>query len=269
MIRTPLVAGNWKCYKTTPEARDLAVALGAALDAFATVDIVVCPPSPALAAVADALSGSRIRLGGQDCFWEDAGAYTGQVSARMLRAVGCEFVIIGHSERRGRFGTTDYPPAVLAHFGDTDPVVNRKLRAALQHDLLPILCVGETHAEREEGRTNSVVRRQLEAALEGVSADEARRLIVAYEPVWAIGTGESCDPEEANRLAGLTRMTFHEAYDPDSGITVRVLYGGSVTPENARGFFEYPEIDGALVGGASLDAARFGRIVEAAMARVE
>ncbi len=264
-LRTPLVAGNWKCHTTAPEAAALAGAVRAGLGGTTGVEVVLCPPFPALAAVGDALRGSPIHLGAQDCFWEDSGAYTGQVSALMLAAVGCAFVIVGHSERRGRFGASNLDTDLLAHFNDTNAAVNRKLRAALRHGLHPIVCAGETLAEREDGRTDSVVRKQVEAAVQEVASDEAVRLTITYEPVWAIGTGEHCDPAEANRIAGLIRMTLNEIYGPDAGIAARILYGGSVTPDNADGFFAYPEIDGALVGGASLEAARFVRIVEMAI----
>lgn len=263
--RTPLVAGNWKCHKTAPEAATLAQQVRAGLQGLAGAEVVVCPPYPALSTVGDALRGSSIHLGAQDCFWEDAGAFTGQVSAPMLAAVGCAFVIVGHSERRGRFGASNLDTDLLAHFNDTNAAVNRKLRAALRHGLRPIVCVGETLPEREDGRTDSVVRRQVEAAVQEVAPDEAGRLTIAYEPVWAIGTGEHCDPDEANRIAGLIRMTLLEVYGPEVGIAACVLYGGSVTPDNAGDFFAFPEIDGALVGGASLEAARFVTIVELAV----
>ncbi len=248
-MRIPLIAGNWKMHKTVGEA----VALVRALRHEALpedVEVAVCPPFTAVAAVADALAGSSIRLGAQDMYWEAQGAFTGEISPAMLRDLGCHYVIVGHSERR-------------QHFGESDEMVARKVRAAFAHDLTPILCVGERLDEREAGATERVVRRQTEAATEGLTMDQVARLVVAYEPVWAIGTGRSSSGDEANRVIGLIRGLLR-GKSGDAATQARILYGGSVAPDNATEFARQAEIDGALVGGASLDPAKFLAIVRAA-----
>jgi triosephosphate isomerase len=246
MSRTPLVAGNWKMHKTVAEARDLTASITrSALPAG--VEVVVCPPFIALADVARILEGSAVQLGAQDMFWESAGAFTGEVSPVMLADLGCRYVIVGHSERR-------------QHFGETDESVARKARAAFAHDLTPIVCVGERLEERDAGHTERVVTRQVEAAIAGLSAEQLQHLVMAYEPVWAIGTGRAATGQEADRVIGLIRKTV-AAHNSASSAHVRILYGGSVTADNVAEFSQQPEIDGALVGGASLDARKFLAII--------
>jgi triosephosphate isomerase len=222
-----------------------------------------------LQAVAEAIRGSELKLGAQNVFWRDVGAFTGQVSPPMLAAVGCEYVILGHSEARGRFGVTDpdLDASLLPYFSETEATLNRKLRAVLPHGLKPILCVGETLAEREAGQTEPVIRAQLEGALAGLASDELYELVVAYEPVWAIGTGQVCDADEANRVCGFIRQTLRELYDAEMAEFVRILYGGSVKASNAHALLHQPEIDGALVGGASLSAEEFEQISYCAPSR--
>lgn len=248
MARTPLIAGNWKMYKTATEGAALARELRERLGSGGGVEVAVCPPFPALAAVGTALQGSGIALGAQDMHWEKEGAFTGAVSAGMLLDLGCRFVILGHSERR-------------QHFGETDAAVRRKVRAALATGLTPIVCVGETLAERDAGQTLAVVARQVRAALEGLTGADLGRLALAYEPVWAIGTGRTATPEQAQEVhAALRRLLAEQG----GGSATRILYGGSVKAENAAALLRESEIDGALVGGASLVAEQFARIVEAA-----
>ena len=249
-MRTPLIAANWKMHMTIAQGLRLVEEIKAALDQLAGVEVVICPPATALAAVGQALAGTPWVLGGQTMHWEPQGAYTGEVSAAMLVDVGCRYVILGHSERR-------------QFFGESDEAVGRKVRAAFDHGLIPIVCVGERLEERQAGQVETIVTRQLSAAIRGQANDRLRRLVVAYEPVWAIGTGHTATGVEANRIAGVIRNTLPEG---DAGVAsaVRVLYGGSVKPENIREFIGQPEIDGALVGGASLDARAFDAIVRAA-----
>lgn len=254
-MRVPLVAGNWKMFKTQQEATQFAADFVSLIEDVHGVEVALCPPFTALAAATEALRGCDVGLGGQDCFWEEEGAFTGQVAPHMLVEVGCEYVIIGHSERRGRFGTTpeDWTPEVLALFGDSDQTVNRKVKAALAAGLTPIICMGETADERDRGETDSVVRGQLQAALDGVSAEQVAGLVIAYEPVWAIGTGKAATPGGAGAVIGLTiRGTIAKLHDEATAQAVRVQYGGSVNPSNVAEFMAHPDIDGALVGGASL-----------------
>ncbi len=247
--RLPLIAGNWKMHKTLGEARDLARQIRHGLTApQGAVEVAVAPPYTALAKVAEELAGSPIRLGAQDCFWERQGAFTGAISPWMLADVGCHYVIVGHSERR-------------QHFGDTDQDVNRKLKAVLEAGLYPIVCVGETLEQREAGHTLEVVGRQVGAALTGLSAPQKSRLVVAYEPVWAIGTGRTATPDQAQEVHAFIRELLPEF--PETG-GIRILYGGSVTPDNAGELMAQPDLDGALVGGASLKADSFLKIIAAA-----
>lgn len=253
--RTALIAGNWKMHTTQATARDLARAvadIAAAPGVADAVDVLVAPPFTALAAVADVARGTPVRVAAQDMHWADTGAFTGEVSPVMVAELATH-VILGHSERRHGFGETD---------GD----VNRKAHAALAHGLVPIVCVGETLAERDAGQTDAVVARQVDAALEGAAPDEAGRAVVAYEPVWAIGTGRACDPAEAGRVMRLIRQRVAAAFGAPAADAVRLVYGGSVTPDNAAAYFADPDIDGALVGGASLKADAFGAIIRAAAA---
>jgi len=248
MPRVPLIAGNWKMYKTVPEARDLATALVNS-DLPAAVEVAVCPPFTALAEVGRVLAGSAVRLGAQDVFWEPQGAYTGEISPPMLADLRCHYVIVGHSERR-------------QHFEESDEVVTRKVRASFSQGLVPILCVGERLEERDTGQTERVVTRQVEIVIAVLPPEQIRPLVIAYEPVWAIGTGRAATGQEANRVIGLIRETLGRK-DAEAAAQARILYGGSVTPANAAEFSQQPEIDGALVGGASLDAPKFLAIVAA------
>ncbi len=250
-MRTPIVAGNWKMHKTVAETRELVFSLLSGLNAIAEVEKVLCPPFTGLLAAASVLAGSDVGLGAQNMHWEAQGAFTGEISPLMVRELA-SYVILGHSERR-------------AYFGETDESVQRKLLAAQAHDLTPIVCVGETLDEREAGQTETVIARQVQAGLGGLSDAFAPRLIVAYEPIWAIGTGRASTPEDANRVIGaVIRPALARHYGERTAQAIRVLYGGSVKPGNAAAFFAQPEIDGALVGGASLQAESFIAIVEAA-----
>jgi triosephosphate isomerase len=250
LSRTPLVAGNWKMHTTVREALALVEAMRAELEAIDGVERVLCPPFVSLAPLRERLRGSPIQLGAQNMYCEPKGAFTGEISPVMLAEL-VEWVILGHSERRQLFG-------------ETDALVNRKVHAALAHGLRPILCVGETLAENEAGRTREVVARQLRAGLAGVASLE--RVVIAYEPVWAIGTGRPATPEVANAVMGELRALIAELYGAAAAQELRILYGGSITPENFAGFIAAPEIDGGLVGGASLNPASFVAIVRQAAA---
>lgn len=266
-MRTPFIAGNWKMHKTIAEAVAFVDELKGMVGDITSVEIGVCPPFTALQATTHAAAGSNIRVGAQGMFWKEQGAYTGEISPVMLKDVGCKYVIIGHSERRGRFGVPEegMTEELLKVFGDTDASVNIKAKAALAHDLTPILCVGETLAERKAGRTDDVVKTQVRAALNGLSVREVACVVFAYEPVWAIGTGEVCEAHEANRVCSLIRETIAHVANPDVAEGVRVQYGGSVKPDNIAELIAKPHIDGALVGGASLKAESFAVIVRAAV----
>jgi len=251
-MRTPFVAGNWKMFKTIAEARHLVSELVPGLQAVSGVEKVLCPPFTALLAVRSLLEGTSIGLGAQNLHWESSGAFTGEVAPPMVAEL-CRYVIIGHSERR-------------QYFGETDETVNKKVTAALAHGLIPIVCVGETLEEYEAGRTHEVVSRQVKLGLEGLALTDPNALIVAYEPVWAIGTGKASTAEGANAvLADSIRPALAEVVGEGLAYGIRILYGGSVKASNAAEFFAMPEIDGALVGGASLKAAEFVPIVEAAV----
>jgi triosephosphate isomerase len=250
-LRRPLIAGNWKMHKTVAAARELAAAVvEGSRGSGGEAEVVIAPPYTALAAVAEIARGSQVRVGAQDMHWADQGAFTGAISPLMVAELASH-VILGHSERRHVFGETDLE-------------VNRKVHAALGHGLVPIICVGETASERDEGRTDAVVLGQLAAALEGIGPDEAPRAIVAYEPVWAIGTGRACDTAEAARVMGLIRIWIGSAFDAETAAAARILYGGSVTPANSAAYLAQPDIDGALVGGACLTSESFLAIVRSA-----
>ncbi len=250
--RPRLVAGNWKMNKTAPEgaalARELLALAGGARSAC---EILLCPPFPALAAVGGALEGSPVHLGAQNLHPATHGAFTGEVSGAMLKAIGCRFVIVGHSERRHGLG-------------ESDELVGQKLRAAQRDGLIPIVCVGETLAERESGKTAEILVRQTRAAYEGLDAGQAGATVVAYEPVWAIGTGKVATVEQAREAHQILRETLERVVGPGTGGRACLLYGGSVTAASAPSLFADEDVDGALVGGASLDAASFWRIVSAA-----
>lgn len=248
-MRKKVIAANWKMYKTPEQAQAFVSAFLPHVWEHTRDEIVLCPPFVALPAVAEATRGSNIRVGGQDLFWEKEGAYTGAISAHMLLATGCSHVIIGHSERR-------------QYFGETDDTVNRKLRAALATGLKPIVCVGEVLQEREAGITEDVLRRQCSIAFREVSGGEAIPMVVAYEPVWAIGTGKTATPELAAEAHRVIRAAAAEAFGQGVATQLRILYGGSVKPDNATALMSQQEIDGALVGGASLDPKSFAAIVK-------
>ncbi|MDI6907078.1 MAG: triose-phosphate isomerase [Thermoanaerobacterales bacterium] len=251
-MRRPLIAGNWKMYKTPAEAAAFAAAFREAAAGFAgTAEVALCPAFPALVDVSRALAGSGIALGAQNMFWAPEGAYTGEVSAAMLRDAGCRYVILGHSERR-------------QYFGETDEGVNRKAAVALENGLIPIVCVGETLEQREAGVTENVVTGQVRGCLAEFGGVKIAGLVIAYEPVWAIGTGRTASEKDAQEVIGLIRRTVEELSGAQAAAAVRILYGGSVKPENTAGLMRQPDIDGALVGGASLDPAVFARIVGAA-----
>lgn len=250
-MRTPLVAGNWKMNKTAEEARDLASIMKAKLLEIPNVEKVLCPPFLAVPALARMLEDSGIGLGAQNLHWEEKGAFTGEVSPTMVREF-CQYVIIGHSERR-------------TYFGETDESVNRKLHAAWKVGLIPIVCVGETLQQYEAGSTSEVVWRQIQAGLAGVEAVSASRLVIAYEPVWAIGTGKASSGENANFVhQQVIRAALTDLFGAEEAGRMRILYGGSVTAANAAEFFAYADIDGALVGGASLKPDEFVAITKAA-----
>lgn len=266
-MRKKIIAGNWKMNKTIGEALALVSSLKPLVASVANVDIVVCPPYTALYPVRQALEGSNIALGAQGVFWIDSGAYTSNISVPMLADVGARYVIIGHSETRGRFGAIakDMTPELLKSFGESDAGVNLKAKALLAARLTPIICVGETLKERQEGRTDSVVSGQTEQALAGIAPEEAAAHIVfAYEPVWAIGTGEVCAADEADRVCGVVRGAVRAAYDSRVAEQIRIQYGGSMKPDNAKGLLSRENIDGGLIGGASLKAADFAGIIAAA-----
>jgi triosephosphate isomerase len=251
IMRIPLVAGNWKMNKTAAEARDLVATMGTMLREIANVEKVLCPPFLAIPALAEILAGSGIGLGAQNLYWEEKGAFTGEVSPGMVREF-CNYVIIGHSERR-------------TYFGETDESVNRKLHAAMKVGLIPIVCVGETLEQYEAGSTSDVVHRQVTLGMTGVSAALAPKIVVAYEPVWAIGTGKASSGENANSVhRDVIRPALAELFGPEIAVQIRILYGGSVTAANASEFFGNSDIDGALVGGASLKPDEFVAITKAA-----
>jgi triosephosphate isomerase len=250
--RRPIVAANWKMHKTHLEAIQTVQKLGYLLDRedAERVEVVICPPFTALRSVQTLLDADKLpfALGAQDVHWEEKGAFTGEISPQMLAALRVSYVIVGHSERR-------------EHFGETDEQVARKIRAAFDHDLTPIMCVGETLAEREGGRTQEKVVGQVQAGLQKVGP-EASRLVIAYEPIWAIGTGKPCSPGDAGEVIRTIRDTLETMYSTDAAASLRVQYGGSVKAGNIREFMAHPDIDGALVGGASLDPEEFALIVK-------
>lgn len=253
-------------HKTVAEAYALATAVRDGTAGLDQVEVAVCPPFTALCEVARVLRGSKVALGAQDVFWKSQGAYTGEVSPLMLAELGCTYIIVGHSERRGRFGVPEpeLQGALGKVFGDNDDTVNAKARAVLAAGMRPIICVGETLPEKNQGQTDPVVAAQVRAAIAGLTPGPAESVVFAYEPVWAIGTGQVCDEKEANRVCGTIRCLLAEAWGDPAAQGVRVQYGGSVKPDNAPGLFAQPQIDGALVGGASLDANSFLAIVRAA-----
>ncbi len=248
-MRRPLIAGNWKMYKTGEEAVQAAGRLKQlAAGATKNIDVMIAPPFTALAQVAAELSGSAIGLGAQNMHWEPQGAFTGEIAPGMLLSAGCRYVIIGHSERR-------------QFFGETDVTVNRKLRSALAAGLIPVLCIGESEQQRDAGETFSVLDKQIQNGLEGFVSEDLGSLIVAYEPVWAIGTGKTATREQAQEAHAYIRQKLAELLDKSLADELRILYGGSVKPANVKELMAMPDVDGALVGGASLDPETFSQLI--------
>jgi triosephosphate isomerase (TIM) len=250
-MRKPIIAGNWKLNKTPHEAILLVDELKRELVDSTGVDIVVCPPFVDLTDVSDALVDHDIALGAQNVFWEDNGAFTGEISAPMLKDLGVAYVIIGHSERR-------------QYFNETNQTVNKRLRAALKHGLTPIVCVGENLDERESNKTFDVIKNHCEGSLAGLTGEEVKKIVLAYEPVWAIGTGKTATPQQAQEVHVFIRQLLGKMFGPDVASSVRIQYGGSVTPDNIVSLMGQADIDGALVGGASLKAPSFAAIVKGA-----
>ena len=250
-MRKTIISGNWKMYKTLKDGQELVVALRRDLYQLESLDIVVCPPFTLLAYLADALETSNIALGAQDCYWQDEGAFTGEVSPRMVKDTGCQYVIIGHSERR-------------QFFGETNETVNKKVKAALMQGLTPIMCVGEMLAEREKGETLKVLEDHVQNGLKEIGAEDILKIVIAYEPVWAIGTGKTATPAQAQEAQKYIRDLLRKMYNNDVAESVRIQYGGSVKPDNITELMRQPDVDGALVGGASLTAASFTEIVKKA-----
>ena len=248
-MRKPIIAGNWKLNNTSKEAIELVTLLKRDLCEVDTVDIVVCPVFTALSDIGDLLMDSNIGLGAQNLYWEDAGAFTGEVSAPLLKELGVQYVIIGHSERR-------------QFFGETNETVNKKIKAALAGGLTPIVCVGEVLGEREADKTFDVISEQCEGSLAGLTEEEMGKLVLAYEPVWAIGTGKTATPDQAQEVHAFIRKLLKEKFSDDLAASVRIQYGGSVKPENTKDLMGQEDIDGALVGGASLKSEPFVEIVK-------
>ena len=248
-MRTPIIAGNWKLNNTVSESVSLTTALKPLVAGCTGVEIIVAPPFTALASVSSAIAGSNIQLAAQDVYWEDSGAFTGEVSAPMLKDVGCDYVIIGHSERR-------------QYFGETNESVNQKVKAALAHGLKPIICVGEQLEERETGQTETIIESHVTGGIAGLSESDLLSCVIAYEPVWAIGTGKTATPDQAQEVHNFIRGLLTSAYSTEVASQIRIQYGGSVKPENASELMAQPDVDGALVGGASLEAESFAQIVK-------
>jgi triosephosphate isomerase len=250
-MRKKIIAGNWKMNKTTGEAIRLVNALKVKTVNIRNTDIVVCPTFLSLAPVKECLKETRIRLGAQNLFWEEEGAYTGEVSGPLLKDIGCDYVIVGHSERR-------------QYFHESDDTVNKRIKAALKSGLKPIVCVGETLGEREKEQTFDVISTQLTGAFLEITASQFAEIAIAYEPVWAIGTGRNASPEQAQEVHRFIRAKIAELYGESIAGATRIQYGGSVKPANASGLLSQQDIDGALVGGASLDAESFSEIIKSA-----
>lgn len=247
-MRTPIIAGNWKLFKKSSEAVDFVAKLTPLVQDARGVEIVIAPVFTVLSAVKAAIAGSPIMLSAQDCFWEEEGAFTGEISPGMLVDAGCSHVIIGHSERR-------------QYFGENNETVNRKIKAAIASGLTVLFCIGETLAEREADKTFEVLRTQVEQGLAGLTPRDLAKIVVAYEPVWAIGTGKTATDAQAQEAHAFIRDVIAKLYDNHAADAIRILYGGSVKPENIRGLMAQPDIDGALVGGASLKADSFAAII--------
>jgi len=249
-MRKPIIAGNWKMNKTITEALDIVRQLSIELKDIKDVDILVCPVFTALYSVSQAVDGLNIKMGAQNLFWEEKGAFTGEISSSMLKDTHCEYVILGHSERR-------------SIFKETNEHVNKKIKAALKAELLPILCVGERLEDREAGKTYDIITDQIKGSLADISADELNKIIIAYEPVWAIGTGKVATPEQAQEVHAFIRKLISDNFGAGTAESLRIQYGGSVKPDNIKVLISQPDIDGALVGGASLKAEDFIQLVQA------
>ena len=248
-MRRPIIAGNWKMHNTSAQGVALVTELGELTIDAQDVDIVVCPTFTTLGTVANALAGTNIHLGAQNMHWEKKGAFTGEITAEMLKDVCCEYVLVGHSERR-------------QYFAETDDTVNKKVKAALAANLVPIMCVGESLEEREAGTTENLVGKQVRLGLEGLSAEQTGTVVIAYEPIWAIGTGRTATADQANEVCAFIRRTVAELFGPETADKTRIQYGGSVKADNIAELMDKSDIDGALVGGAALDAVGFSKIVK-------
>ncbi|WP_200760944.1 triose-phosphate isomerase [Effusibacillus dendaii] len=251
-MRTPIIAANWKMHKTTAESKQFVTEVRDPIGNMENVTIVICPPFTAIESLSGCLSGTNLLLGAQNVHFAEEGPYTGEISPAMLTELGVRFVIVGHSERR-------------AYFNETDATVNRKVQAALHHRLVPIVCVGEDLAEREAGQTFSIVESQIRLALGGLDASAAEQAVVAYEPIWAIGTGRSASAANANEVCRHIRQTIASLFGDTTANKIRIQYGGSVKPETIQDYLQQPDIDGALVGGASLDPQSFVGLIRAAI----
>ena len=247
--RTPLISGNWKMFKTCEEATEAASQLAKLVEGVTDRDVMIAPTFTSLALVSEAVKGSVVSIGAQNLFWEEEGAYTGEISAAMLTSAGCKYAIIGHSERR-------------QYFNETDETVNKRIQAAIKGNLKPVLCIGETEDERETEKTFSVLDKQVKKGLEGFSLGDLDSLVIAYEPVWAIGTGKTATSDQAQDVHRFLRSLIKEIYGEKLAESMRILYGGSVKPANIAELMSMPDIDGALVGGASLDPVTFSQIVK-------
>ncbi len=250
-FRKKIIAGNWKMNKSVSESIDLASDIKRDLAECGDVDVVLCPPFTSLSSVANTIENTCIKFGAQNMHWESEGAYTGEISSGMLRSIYCHYVILGHSERR-------------SYFGETDEIVNKKTKAALAANLIPIVCVGELLEERKENRHMDVVKAQLQGSLAEIDADSLKKVVIAYEPVWAIGTGEVATPEQAQEMHAFIRSVLQEMANEEVAETVRIQYGGSMKPGNAAELLSQPDIDGGLIGGAALEARSFVEIVRCA-----
>jgi triosephosphate isomerase len=248
----PFIAGNWKMHKTIPEAVEMVKTLKEASSELTDAELVVIPPYTMLTEVKKVIEGSSVQLGAQNLFWEEKGAFTGEVSPLMLKDAGCQYVTIGHSERR-------------QYFGETNETVNKKIKAALAHELTPIMCIGESLAEREKGKTMAKVETQINSGLEGLEKEETKLIVIAYEPIWAIGTGVTATPAQAEEVHSFIRDKLAEKYGNEIASYAIILYGGSVKPDNAYSLLKENNINGALVGGASLEAESFVQITKEAI----
>ncbi|MDR2427862.1 MAG: triose-phosphate isomerase [Endomicrobium sp.] len=247
-MRKPLMAGNWKMNKTVAEAVSVVKALKSSIADVTDVEVLICPTFTVLYAVNNEVKGSNINIGAQNLFWEPKGAFTGEISPTMVKGTGCSYVLIGHSERR-------------QYFNETDETVNKKTKAALVAGLIPVICIGETLKEREQNITFKVIEKQIKEGLAGLTPQQAETIVIAYEPVWAIGTGKTATPDQAQEVHAFTRNVYSQMYG-DASQKVRILYGGSVNPTNVSDLMKQPDIDGGLVGGASLEAESFTKLVK-------